>query len=139
VIRTVFVDTSAWYAIADRGDERHDEAAQTLDRLLRERFTLLTTNHVVGESYTLLRIRLGARAAQEFLRRTRISLSTRRVFVPEAWEEVAEELLIQYADHAFSYVDATSFVTMRRLDLREAFAFDRHFVAAGFALLSEKE
>jgi predicted nucleic acid-binding protein len=34
-------------------------------------------------------------------------------------------------------VDTTSFVTMRRLNIHEAFAFDRDFVIAGFALVGE--
>jgi predicted nucleic acid-binding protein len=32
-------------------------------------------------------------------------------------------------------VDACSFVLMRRLKIRTAFAFDQHFAQAGFALL----
>jgi predicted nucleic acid-binding protein len=43
--------------------------------------------------------------------------------------------LAQYDDQAFSYVDATSFVTMRRLGIQEALTFDRDFVIAGFTLV----
>jgi predicted nucleic acid-binding protein len=57
--------------------------------------------------------------------------------VLESWEEAAEDLLVQYADQPFSYVDATSFVTMRRLGLDEALTFDHHFSVAGFALLGD--
>jgi predicted nucleic acid-binding protein len=88
---------------------------------------------VIAESYTLLRMRLGHAAAQEFVRRTRASARVQRVFVPEAWEEEAETLLGQFADQDFSYVDATSFVVMRKLHLETAFAFDRHFAVAGFS------
>jgi predicted nucleic acid-binding protein len=75
--------------------------------------------------------------AQEFLRRTGRDPLLRRVFVPEAWEDEAESLLAQYHDQDFSYVDATSFVAMRRLAIQEALAFDHHFSIAGFALLGE--
>ncbi len=131
----VFVDTSAWYALVDRTDPHHRDALAIGGRLRAASRGLLTTNHVAGESYTLLRGRLGYVAAQDFLRRIRISLQTERVFVPEAWEDAAEALLAQYHDQSFSYVDATSFVTMRRLELQEAFAFDRHFTIAGFTVL----
>ncbi|MBI4493881.1 MAG: PIN domain-containing protein [Chloroflexi bacterium] len=136
--RAVFVDTSAWYALADSGDTHHVQAEQRLRRLLRERRTLLTSNHVAGETYTLLRVRLGYRAAQEFLRRTRNSAFVQRVFVPESWEETAEDLLVQYDDQDFSYVDATSFVAMRRLGLQDTFAFDHHFAIPGFALVADE-
>jgi predicted nucleic acid-binding protein len=85
----------------------------------------------------MMRTRLGERDAHEFLRRIRSSAHVRKVFVPESWEDAAEDLLVRYADQPFSYVDATSFVTMRRLQLQEALAFDHHFLVAGFALIGD--
>ena len=107
---------------------------RTLRRLGAERRALCTTNHVAGETYTLLRVRLGFDPAQEALRRLRESRIVERVFVSEEWEEEAERLLTQYADQDFSYVDGTSFVAMHRLGIVEAFAFDHHFSVAGFRL-----
>ena len=92
---------------------------------------------MIGETHTLVRMRLGQAAAQDFLRRVRESSRTRRVFVPEAWEDEAEVLLAHYADQDFSYVDATSFVLMRKLELHTAFAFDHHFAVAGFTTLAD--
>jgi uncharacterized protein len=57
--------------------------------------------------------------------------------VPEAREDEAENLLAQYDDQDFSYVDATSFVAMRRLAIEEALVFDHHFSVAAFALLAD--
>lgn len=135
--RPVFVDTSAWFALADGGDSNHRQAAQRFRQLARERRTLLTTNHVIGETYTVLRVRLGSSVAHGFLRRARDSEVTQRVFISPEWEAAAEDILYQYVDQDFSYVDATSFVVMRRLNVREAFAFDHHFAIAGFALLGD--
>lgn len=134
---SVFVDTSAWYALADHGDTYNRTATRRLRRLVKEQVVLVTTNHVLGETYTLLRGRLGFGAAQGFLTRARTSALTRRVFVPEPWEEAAEDLLAQYSGQEFSYVDATSFIAMRRLVLSEAFTFDHHFTVAGFTLLGD--
>lgn len=131
--RRVFVDTSAWYAVADSGDANHEVGARVFAGLIGERARLLTTNHVVGETYTLLRVRLGGTAAHAFLRSIRASGQAQRVFVPPEWEGAAEELLLHYVDQDFSYVDATSFVTMRRLSIQDAFTFDRHFSVAGFS------
>lgn len=130
--RAVFVDTSAWYALASNRDANHAIAAQWLLRLTAQARPLVTTNHVVGESYTLVRRRLGSRAALELLSRLHGTALAQRAFVTEAWEEEAEQLLHQYEDQPFSYVDATSFVTMRRLGIQEALAFDQDFVVAGF-------
>ncbi len=128
----VFVDTSAWYALAATRDASHDRATRTLRAMTAARRRLVTSNHVASETYTLIRVRLGHQAAQTFLRGVGESAVTQRVFVPEEWERGAEALLAQYADQDFSYVDATSFVLMRRLGLVEAFTFDHHFSVAGF-------
>jgi uncharacterized protein len=37
------------------------------------------------------------------------------------------EIAREWADQAFSIVDCTSFALMERLDIRRAFALDRHF------------
>ncbi len=133
----VFVDSSAWYAVADASDGSHPAAARRLRRVTQTRRPLVTTNHVVGESYTLLLRRLGSEAAHDYLRRIRRDRYVHKVYVPEAWEEAAERLLEQYDDQPFSYVDATSFVAMRRLGIEEALAFDRDFLIAGFTLVGD--
>ena len=137
--RAVFVDTSAWYAMSDEDDASHALAVRRFRRLVELRRQPVTTNHVVGETYTLLRGRLGFRAALGLLERLRRSLYVERVFVPETWEAAAEQLLEQYNDQPFSYVNATSFVTMRRLGIDQALAFDHDFLVAGFALLGDAQ
>lgn len=47
----------------------------------------------------------------------------------------AWDWLRQHDEREYSFVDATSFVLMRRLAIREAFAFDGDFAAAGFVEL----
>lgn len=45
------------------------------------------------------------------------------------------EWLAHFADQRFSLVDAVSFEVMRQAGVSHAFAFDKHFEVAGFALL----
>jgi uncharacterized protein len=139
VSRAVFIDTAAWYAFIDVDDADHLRSDRCFRRLTRQGQPLATSNHVVSETYTLCRRRLGARLAREFLRRLHISGATQRIFVQEAWEQEAEALLVQYEDQDFSYVDATSFVVMRRTGLREAFIFDHHFQILGFNVIGPDE
>jgi predicted nucleic acid-binding protein len=136
--RPLFVDTSGWYALADMRDGGHDAAARRFRRATGDRRQIVTTNHVVGESYTLLMGRLGPRIAQTFLGRVRSSSILQRVHVIDEWEIEAERLLVQYHDQRFSYVDATSFVTMRQLGIQDALALDSDFVIAGFTLVGDE-
>ena len=58
-----------------------------------------------------------------------------KVYSDEILETSAEAILRQYSDQEFSYTDAVSFALMRRRRIREAFAFDHHFLTAGFILV----
>ncbi len=137
--RSVFVDTSAWYALADTFDINHALAAGSFPGLVARYREILSTNHVIGETYTLIRSRLGRAAAWQFLRSTRRSPSFRGIFVSEGQEEEAYSLLERYSDQAFSFVDATSFIVMKDQGISIGFAFDRHFAAAGFTVLPGTE
>jgi len=60
----VFVDTSALYALLDRDDAHHREAAQVFAGLLRRRVPLHTHAYEVVESLALAQRRLGMEAAR---------------------------------------------------------------------------
>ena len=124
--RRVFVDTGAWFAV-----QVTDDAAARI-RLTPGAHALVTTNHVVGETYTLLRVVCDHSAALGFLDRLEETRRLERIFVQEETEARAYRLLRQHADQDFSFVDATSFAVMRAERIRHAFAFDRHFSTAGF-------
>ena len=130
--REVFVDTGAWYAVQVPDDHWHEPAARALRLLLDRGSSLVTTNLVVGETYTLLRRTAGAVAAFGFADRLTRSTKLVTVHVDEDTEARAWELLRRFDDHDLSFVDATSFVVMKQRRLTRAFAFDRHFVTAGF-------
>jgi len=42
----------------------------------------------------------------------------------------------KYADKEISFTDCVSFAIMRRVGIRTAFTFDRHFRDAGFQIIS---
>ena len=130
---SIFVDTSFWVALVNRRDDRHAEA----DALIaaHENKRLITTNDVRGETWTFLRRRAGHRTAVGFLDALRASLRLELVRVSESAEADAGAWLRQREDREFSWIDATSFATMRQLKIVEALAFDGDFSAAGFTEL----
>jgi len=128
----VFVDTGAWFAVQATDDSRHVIARETFMRLLAGGRTLVVSNLVVGETYTLLRVSRGYPEAKRFLDMLVRSRKIERLFITEQVERQAYELLHRFADHPFSFVDATSFALMRQQRIGHAFAFDAHFATAGF-------
>lgn len=124
----IFVDTGAWFAVAVRNDSDHAAAMAWLEG---NREPLLTTDYILAETATLLRMRdktprghrLAVRVATSLLRGQAGVLEK----VTENDLERALGVFHRYRDHLFSFVDCTSFVIMERLGIRQAFAFDRHF------------
>lgn len=135
--RKVFVDTSGWFALLDKDDRHHERAWKVFPDLLTRFDGLVTSNHVIGETYTLIRFSLGHEKAWGFMELLEGSKRLERLFTPENLEAQAFGILKKYADQDFSFVDATSFAWMESLKIRDAFAFDRHFSVFGFVRIPE--
>ena len=131
----VFVDTGAWFAIQVVDDAHHGAARRVFPVILERCRSLVTSNLVIGETYTLLRMAKGYREAKRFLDALAHSKKLERMYVTEHLEQQAYGILEHFSEHAFSFVDATSFALMRQARMRHAFAFDAHFRTAGFATI----
>jgi predicted nucleic acid-binding protein len=129
----IFVDTSFWVGLINRRDARHEQATRLLAAHADDR--LVTTNQVRGETWTFLRRRAGHGAAVRFLDALAASPRVEVLRVSETAEADAEQWLRRRHDRELSWVDATSFATMRELRTTSTFAFDGDFAAAGFAEL----
>ena len=123
-----FVDTSYWVALRMRRDDNHGFAV----RLWMPGQPILTTNHVIGETWTFLRRRDGHHSAVAFLDAVEAADWLAVVHVGAQIEREARAWLRRHDERAYSFVDATSFAVMRGERLQEALAFDGDFSAAGF-------
>lgn len=120
---SVFVDTSAWYAAADADDVSHPRACVLLEQYASE---LLTSDHILVETWQLTARRLGFRVAELLVN----AIRTGRARVEEvtlADIEVAAHIAADFEGQTFSLVDRTSWAVMRRLGVHEAIAFDRDY------------
>lgn len=125
----VFVDTSFFIAVQVVRDARHTQAL-ALWRAGNGR--LVTTNHVIGETWTVLRRRAGQPAAAAFYRAVTAEPRLSIVSVSAELERVAWLWLLQRDEREYSFVDATSFALMRDKKITEVLAFDGDFASAGF-------
>lgn len=128
-----FVDTSFWIAEAITRDSRHADAVALADRFRDA--PAVTSNLVLGETWTLLSRRLGHFHAVRWLDRLRKEVVVRIERVEAELEAEAWEWLRAHDDRPYSFVDATSFALMRKLRIREALAFGGDFAASGFVEL----
>jgi predicted nucleic acid-binding protein len=120
----IFVDTGAWFASVVPSDSDYAAAVSWLSGNAEP---LLTTDYVVDETLTLLKVRgehsralklgaeffSGALATVYYLTETDIA---------QTWETFQ-----RFSDKDWSFTDCASKVIIEKLNLKYAFAFDRHF------------
>jgi predicted nucleic acid-binding protein len=133
-VSRVFVDTSGLLALLLREDRGHERAARAFARLQDDQATLVTTSYVLVETYALLGRRVGLDAVRAF--RDDFAPVLDVVWVDAQVHERGLDLVLERRDRAVSLVDAVSFVVMRDQAIEQALALDRHFAAAGFALVA---
>ncbi len=90
---------------------------------------MLITNFILAEAHGLILSRLNPTVGRRWLLEHTFPI----VRVTQDDETRAAEIIRTYDDHAFSYVDATSFAVMERLGIERAFTYDRDFGTFGFS------
>lgn len=128
----VFVDTSMFKALVDERDEFHKSAVSIWKKLEQEKVTLVTSNYILDEAFTLIRAKCGVIITDEFRRNllsSTIVLKIIRVTVADesnAWKWFLNDW------SNLSFTDCVSFALMERLGLEHVATFDQHFSRAGF-------
>jgi len=95
---------------------------------------LITTNYIIDETATLLRVKCGLPSALDFRERLNsgfkhISLRVLLRDEQAAWKWFEKDW------SRLSFTDCTSFAVMKRFDLTSIAAFDDHFSRAGFRVV----
>jgi predicted nucleic acid-binding protein len=126
---TAFVDSSIWFSAVFAKDARHGLAK----KVLSENSPLVTSDHVVVETWPLLKNRFSQTAAEAFCRRImggwcRIEIAT--------FEDLQAAELVRdtFPGQKFSLVDRTSFVIMERLGIARVASFDDDFVVYRYGI-----
>jgi len=128
---TVFVDTSALYALVDEDEDMHRTARGILHALRGQR--LATHAYVLVETMALVARRLPPAVTVRLLDGILPIVEVEMVDV-----SLHREALAAYrasGSRSVSLVDRTSFEYMRRRSITTAFAFDADFETAGFDLV----
>lgn len=134
-MKDLFVDTSAWYPLADRAHPDHEPLAATLRERLHQGARIVTTNMIVAETHALLLRRAGHRAALTFVKAVRQPPNQVEYIGPEREAGAVDRWIERFSDQAFSLTDACSFAVMTELGIREALTLDHHFAVAGLVVL----
>jgi predicted nucleic acid-binding protein len=137
----IFVDTWAWIALADRTDQYHVSADKQHREFLKARQKYVTSDFVLTEFINYLYSALPASRAQKIAESLfqQIDAGTIQLLhvSPDQFRQ-AWELRKRYHDKPdISFIDFTSMVVMRDLEITDIFTGDTHFqqVGLGFRLV----
>ncbi len=133
--RDLFVDTSGFYALLITRDDCHERASRIMADAARTRRLCWTTDYVLDEAATLLKVRGHGHLVRSFLDRTLESRACRVAWMDPGRFEQSREYFHKHADHEYSFTDCFSFVTMAENALLDALTKDGHFREVGFSPL----
>jgi uncharacterized protein len=131
-MNAVFLDTGYVLALELSNDQNHRAAAKHWRSLRKRLPPLITTSYVFDEVVTYFNSRGYHAKAVEIGNRLLTSPSVQFVQVDEGLFREGWQYFQQHHDKDYSLTDCLSFVVMKRLKIATAFAFDQHFVQAGF-------
>ena len=131
-----WIDTGALLALASPRDQYH---ARALDLAASHRDAggqWVSSVLVMSEFHRRILYRVGPAVARSAVAHLLADPASRWLEVtPDLVSRAVSAWLERFQDQDFSLTDAVSFELMQREGLTQAFAFDRHYVVAGFQLL----
>jgi predicted nucleic acid-binding protein len=124
----LFVDTGGWYARTVPIDPYHAKVAQAFVDVSEP---LFTTDYIVDELLTLLRVRGEGRRAIEIGRHFFEGSIARVHKISEAELYEAWNVFSNFKDKGWSFTDCTSKVIIESYKITTAISLDRHFSQFG--------
>lgn len=131
----IFVDTSGWVEPVLRSDPHHAAMVLFAQQLQAEQRHMVTTDDVLNEVVALLTTDTRGIARPKLIQFINQILGSPQVRIVHVDEQIWREawaMLERMIDKTWSWVDASSFVVMRRQGIVEAFTTDHHFTQADF-------
>jgi len=122
----VFIDTSAFCAMTNPKDRYNLRAKEIYQGLETARPIIHTSDYVLDEVYTLLRMRASHDTAVNFMN----GMDKSNIVVLRVAEDIieaAKTIFKRYGDKKLSFTDCTSFALINNLGIDAVFAFDEHF------------
>ncbi len=131
----LFIDTSAFYALADASDRRHAAVSAFSDAAI-QKYYLVTTNYILDELHTLLLAHIGYHIAVTYKKEIDKLIASQILEIVWVDEEIASQSWKIFEkfniDKEWSFTDCTSYVVMQQKRITEAFTLDHHFSQMGF-------
>ena len=134
-MKSVFLDNGYVIALELSSDQNHRLALKHWRSVVKSLPLLITTTYVFDEIVTFFNSRGHHAKAVEIGNRLLNSPSVRLVHVDDKLFLEGWRYFQKHKDKGYSLTDGISFLVMTEFGIDTAFAFDKHFVQAGFKTL----
>ncbi len=128
----IFADTSGLFALLVKNDYMFVRARENFNYFAENNAQLVTSSFVLVETTALLQRRIGLMPVNDFY--TKILPLIEIVWVDDKWYAKGMQRLLTQNNRDISLVDCISFEIMETLQIKWAFAFDKHFEENGFVI-----
>jgi uncharacterized protein len=129
--RYVFVNTSAWLALYNPNDPNHAAAREFWDDLRSQPVRFVTTDYVMEQVYTALKVFGSLQAAQAFGQMLDQSNLMRPFMVDSVIFDRAWKVFLDDEHPEWTFTDCINYAVIQYLGLTEVFTFDPSFTAPG--------
>ena len=128
----IFSDTSGFFALLVKADDRHAAADRILHDAQKRKRRFVTTDHVLDETATLVKARGYGYLLPAFFERLQTTHACRIEWTDPVRFDAAKAFFLKHVDQAWSFTDCVSFAVMREMEIQDSFTTDHHFRQAGF-------
>jgi predicted nucleic acid-binding protein len=131
----LFVDTWGWLTLRDKREARHKEGVDLFHHFQSEGGSVLTTDYVLDETFTLFFKRLSFPQAKESMELLLHSVKEGTLFLEFITQERFSKTVLlrtRFKDKPqISFTDLSSIVVMEELNISQIFTSDEHFTHVG--------
>ncbi len=135
MLRSVFVNTSGWLALYNRNDPNHAAAKDLWEDLRQRPIRLVTTDYVLDQTFTALKVFGSLHAAQAFNELVKNSMLIRLFMADSVIFDRAWNVFIDDEQSHWTFTDCINYAVVQYLGVSEVFTFDPGFSAPGMVTI----
>ncbi|MBM3705664.1 MAG: type II toxin-antitoxin system VapC family toxin [Actinobacteria bacterium] len=132
---SIFIDTSAIFALVDSDDEFNERAGKIFKNILESDEKLITSNYIILETVFLLQKSFGLLAVNDFKKKILPLISI--IWINEKIHNNCLNNMIFAQKRKISLTDYCSFYIIDDYNIDKVFTFDSHFKEKGYNLLEQ--
>lgn len=133
--RQIFVNSSGWLALYNTADANHEAARQLWDDLRSQAVRFITTDYVLDQVYTALKVFGSLHSAQAFQQVISKSALVRLFMVDSVIFDRAWKVFVDDEQTHWTFTDCINYSVIQYAGVTEVFTFDPTFAAPGMVII----